>query len=272
MTFLTSTAGTSGILPAEYASLIIKPVEATAIAFDPRAAETIRTGSHEVRVPRLLSDAASAWVEEGAEIAPSDPTLDEVTITPSKAGGLSIISRELAADSTPGAQDLVGQSLARSIVTRIDEAFVGNLSAPAPKGLGSITPTIVTGDLKNLDVVHKAKAAAAAEGGAPTLLLANPADVLALALIKDQTGSVRALVEDTTSIAGVPVRASRHVPVGTIWLLDSSAIVTVLREDVELAVSSEAFFSSDRVGVRATLRIGLGFVRPEAIVRIDVSA
>ncbi|MGA7205941.1 MAG: hypothetical protein WBX27_15050, partial [Specibacter sp.] len=36
------------------------------------------------------------------------------------------------------AEVLVGQGLARSIVGKVDAAFLGNLPAPAQKGLGSI--------------------------------------------------------------------------------------------------------------------------------------
>lgn len=271
MTLLTSSPNAQGILPPEFSSLITRPVEEAALARDARLATAVSTSSHEFRIPVLVEDAAAAWVAEGAEISPSDPQLDEITVTPSKIAGLSIVSREVANDSSPSAQQFVGESLARAIILQLDRAFVGALPAPAAQGLGSITPTVLEGDLANLDVVHEAKAASAAEGGTPSAVLANPADVLKLATLKDADGSNRALVEDVTVVAGLPVVSSRHVEAGKLWVVDSSQVITVLREDVELAVSADAYFSSDRIALRATLRAGFAFPRPEALVRVDLA-
>jgi hypothetical protein len=71
----------------------------------------------------------------------TDADLDEVIVTPSKVAGLTVISRELAEDTTPEAAEVVGDGLARDIARRIDQAFFGNLAAPAPPGLGSLSTT-----------------------------------------------------------------------------------------------------------------------------------
>ena len=55
------------------------------------------------------------------------------------------------------------------------------------------------------------------------------------------------------------------------WVLDPQWIKTVLREDVTLAVSYDSRFTSDRVALRATLRVGFAFPKPAALVRIDLS-
>lgn len=271
MTMLTSAESNRGILPAEYSQLITDPVTEAAIAFDTRVAQTVRTDGKEFRIPVLVEDAAAAWTAEGEEIAPTDPVLDEITTTPSKVAGLTIISRELAEDSSPAAAELVGASLARAITLQVDRGFLGDLAAPAAKGLDSLTDvTVVEGELSSLDVIHEAKAASAAEGGAPSVILANPSDVLALALLKDETGSNRALVESTSTIAGVPLVSSRHVAAGKLWVLDAGQVVTVLRDDVELAVSRDSHFTSDRVALRATMRVGFAFPRPASLVRVDL--
>lgn len=271
MTMLTSAASNRGILPAEYGALITEPVAEAALAFQPSIAQRVTTPGKTFRVPVLVEDAAAAWTAEGEEIAPSDPALDEIEVTPSKVAGLTLISRELAEDSSPSAAEMVGASLARALTLQVDRGFMGNLDAPAAKGLGSITPTVVSGALDSLDSIHEAKAAAAAEGGAPSVLLANPADLLALAVLKDQTDSNRALLADTSVVAGLPVVSSRHVTAGSLWVLDATQIVTVLREDVTLAVSHDSHFTSDRVALRATLRVGFAFPRPAALVRVDLA-
>ena len=70
---------------------------------------------------------------------------------------------------------------------------------------------------------------------------------------------------------GLGILVSRHVPAGQMWVLDPQWIKTVLREDVTLAVSYDSRFTSDRVALRATLRVGFAFPKPAALVRIDLS-
>lgn len=271
MTMLTSAESNRGILPAEYGALITDPVTEAALAFRPELAQTVVTAGKSFRIPLLVEDAAAAWTAEGEEISPSDPQLDEIEVLPSAVKGLTLISRELAEDSSPAAAEMVGASLARALVLQVDRGFVGNLAAPAAAGLGSITPTVIDGALTSLDVFHEARAAAEGEGAAPATLLANPADVLTLSKLKEASGSNRSLLDAGSNPAGLSVVSSRHVTAGSIWAIDPSQIVTVLREDVTLAVSYDSHFTSDRVALRATLRTAFAFPRPSALVRIDLA-
>lgn len=271
MSFLTSTPGNSGILPPEYGALITGPLTETAIAFDPRVSRTVTTSLHEFRAPLFKEGGTASWVAEGEEIQLSKPSLDEVRIVPSKAAGIRALSRELVEDSDPSAQELVGAELARSLVEQVDTAFFGDLAAPAAKGLGSVSPTTASGALTSLDLIHDAKAAAEAQGGRPTALLAHPLDVLRLVKLKDAEGSARGLLPDATTVAGVPVVSTEFATEGEPWLVDSSAILTVLRDDTSIAINEATYFTSDRIAIRGTVRVGFGFVRPSALVKILIT-
>ena len=48
--------------------------------------------------------------------------------------------------------------------------------------------------------------------------------------------------------------------------------VVVMRDDVRLEVSRDAYFSSDRVAVKATMRIGFAYPHPAAVVRAALTA
>jgi HK97 family phage major capsid protein len=270
MTFLESAA--SGILPPEYAELITKPVEEKAIPFQSSIATVVGTGSKELQIPLLLEDAGAEWVAEGSEITPDDPSIGELTITPKKVAGLTIISSELANDSNPKAQELVGAGLARSIIGKVNAAFLGNLASPAPKGLDSLAGvTELTGNLANLDIFAEAVSAAEEAGVDITGWIMHPTQALALAKLKDITGSNKALLADSRTILGRPVTVSAKNVAGTIYGLPAPRIITVLREDVELAVSGDAYFTSDRVAIRATMRLGFGFPDEAAITRITLA-
>ena len=270
MTFLESAA--NGILPTEYAALITKPLEAQAIAFNPAVATVVSTSSKDLQVPILESDAGAAWVAEGSEITPDDPSIGELTITPRKVAGLTIISSELAKDSSPSAQEMVGAGLARSIINQINAAFLGNLAAPAPKGLESLqNVTELTGSLSNLDIFAEAISAAEEAGADLTGFIVSPAEALVIAKLKDAAGSNKALLTDARTVQGRPVIVSPKAVPGTIYGVAAPRIITVLREDVEIAVSGDAYFSSDRIAIRATLRVGFGFPDEAAITRITLS-
>jgi HK97 family phage major capsid protein len=262
-------------------ALFIQPVEAASVAF--RASTSVRTSGHEFRLPVVSADPTAAWVAEGAEIPVSDPTLSELVVTPTAVKGLVVISSELANDSSPAAAEVVGAGLARDVARKVDTAFVGNLLAPAPTGLASRAGvTAVSGGstaggtvLVNLDPLVEAVSRAEEVGATVDAFVMSPATALRLARLKTApSGSNEPLLgRDVTEpgerrILGVPVFVQPDVPVDTIYAFDSSRVFTVLREDAEITADSSVFFTSDRVAIRATLRLGLAFPHPASIVRI----
>lgn len=270
MTFLRAAAG--GILPPEYSELITVPITEQALAFQPQLATVVTTNSGTFNIPIVEEDAGAAWVAEGEEIAPDDPNLGELPVTPAKVAGLTIVSRELANDSSPDAQKIVGDGLARSIIRQINAAWLGDLAAPAPKGLLSLTgPGNAIGGLGNLDAFALAVSLAEGEGVSLTGWVMSPADALYVAVLKESNGSNKTLTDDSRIIQGRPVFVNANVPEGTAWGVSAPNAITVLREDVEVAVSDQAFFSSDRIAIRATARVGFGFPRPQTVVRLTLN-
>jgi HK97 family phage major capsid protein len=290
MTTHTTTNNVNGILPDDYGQLIIAPVQREALALDPRVSTVVSTNSTEFRLPVLRQDVGAAWLTEGGEIAPADAVFDELIVRPGKVGGLTIISRELSEDSSPAAQVIVGDSLARSIAGKIDAAFFGALASPAPAGLASLTKYNSTGPvdgysqvlyttaITNLDPFAEAIAAAEVMGSTVTSFVTTPEVALVLAKLKSATSSNQPLLGiDATNgtarqVLGVPLLVSSYVPANTVYALDASKQVSVLRDDVRLERSSDAYFSSDRVGVKATLRLGFAYPSLRSIVKIEKAA
>ncbi len=277
MAMSTSTAGIGGILPDQYGPVIIQPVQRESVAM--QAATVMATGNHTLNIPLVLEDAGAAWVAEGAEISPDDAVFGETSVTPSKVAGLTIMTRELAEDSTPSAVQSVGNGLARSIADQVDRAFFGALAAPAPSGLEAVTGlTTITGPTAwaDLDPFAAAIAAADGHGAVVTSFVAHPDDALALAQLKEATGSNKPLLgSDPTTptrrvLQGVPLLTSPRVTAGTVWALPSDRVIVVRRQDVDLQLSTDAYFTSDRVAVRAVMRVGFAFPHPAAIVRVQL--
>lgn len=277
-----STAGTpAAFLPHQVAELVVRPVTAESVAI--QAATLVQTGeTSSFRVPIVAADPTAAWTAENAPITATDPTFTEVVTPYFKLAGLTVISNELANDSDPAALEVVGRGLARDIARKLDAAFFGTKGASTitPAGLGDLTginevagPTAWTDVDPFLETIYDAEGVGASVGA----FVANPADALALAQLKESTGSNRPLLQpDATQptrrlLAGVPLLTSPGVAAGTVWGIPADRALIALRQDVALEVSTDAYFGSDQTAIRAILRVGFAFPHAAAIQKITLT-
>ncbi|OUE25513.1 phage major capsid protein [Clavibacter michiganensis] len=280
MTIFTNTDDVSGLLPAEYGDLIIRPVEAASVALS--VSSSVVIDAHDWHVPILTDDAGAAWVDEGDDLTNTEPKFAELVVTPSKVGAVIAISRELADDSSPEAAAAVADSIGRAIAAQVDRAYFGNLATPAPKGLDSLTGTTAPAVLSagaswaNTDPFAAAIASAQLEGATIDNFVANPVDYLQLMQLKRQVDSNEPLLGlDATSatrrlLLGVPLLASKHVEPGTIWGIPKQKAIVVIRKNVTVTTSDEVYFTTDRVAVKSTMRVGFAFPQPKALVKIEL--
>src|SRR6478735_1901202 len=122
------------ILPEAAWQLIVQPATQMSVALQVGQVVPVGEQVHALRVPMVTDDPHAAWTVEGEEITPSDAALGEVADDFHKLAGLSIITSELARDTSPAALQLVGEGLARDIARKLDAAFFGDEPAPAPTG------------------------------------------------------------------------------------------------------------------------------------------
>ncbi|OIJ69740.1 phage major capsid protein [Streptomyces mangrovisoli] len=269
----------SAITPDDRGSLVTKPVEALAVAY--LTGTKVTTKSHSYLIPILTSDVTVGAVAEGAEITPSDATFTELVVTPAKFAGLTIASRELIEDSNPSADAEIGKSIARQIAKSVDNALFNALSSPNPAGFASlagISTVSAPVTYTNLDPFEEAVSKSEAAGGRITAWVTGADTALEIAKLKDQTGSNRGLLNpDLTTdgrrlILGRPVVVSPHVPADTVYGISKDDFLVVTREDTRLDVDASAYFSSDRIGVRGTMRVAFGMPVAGAHVRITNAA
>jgi HK97 family phage major capsid protein len=277
----TTTNDMKSITPDQIAQLITLPVQAASVAA--QVASLLSTSSTRTQLPIIAADPSAAWVAEGAEIGASDPTVDDIVVTPSKIAGLTIITNELAADTSPAAAGIVGDGLARDIALKIDAAFFGSKGASLiqPAGLEDLAGvSLVDAGVAwaNLDPFAEAIANAEGLGLMVDSFIANPADALLLAQLKESSGSNKPLLGSDPSsptrriLQGARLFTSPGVTVGTVWGIPQVRAVMVRREGVELAVDRSAYFTSDRTAIRATMRVGFGFPHAVAIQKIALTA
>lgn len=276
-----------GFLPEDTDELLVLPVGGLSVA---AAVATFRTGmtGERLRVPIVKADPSADWIAEGEEIPLSDAQLDEMETTYRKLAGLTAISNELAADANPDAPQLIGLGLARDIARKLDAAFFGTngTNAKAPTGLGDlkgVTTLEAPKTWTDLDPFTSAKFAAANLGASITSFIAHPDDAAALAVLKDQSGSVRPLLAASPTIAtsstdgavppvltldGVPLYTTPAVPAGTVWGLPADRATIAVRQDVDIQSDGSTYFSSDRTAIRAVMRVAFAFPHEAAVVKI----
>lgn len=278
-----TSSGNRSWLPEQAGQLVVQPVTANSVAI--QAAGSVVTDSqvNGYRVPVWKADPTAAFVAEGAEIPVTDGELAEAADTFHKLAGLTIISREMAADSNPDVAQQIGLGLARDIARKLDAAFFGTRGADtlAPQGLADLTgtTTIDAGTAwTNTDPFSDAIYSAEQVGAQLSAFVANPADARLLAKLKTQTGSQLPLLgSDPTmptrrQIVGVPMLTSPAVTAGTVWGIPAGRIVIAIRSDVELLRDESVFFTSDRVALKATMRVTSLFPHEAAIQKVSISS
>lgn len=271
---MSTASGNEAFLATEIGELVVQPVEREAVAAI--VSTVVQANGNKFRVPVVTGDPSAAWVPEGGEIPLSDAALDQASTSFFKVAGLTIVTRELADDSSPEAAQIIGDGLARDIARKIDAAYFGTTTTNGPSGLKSLTTSTASagGTFTNLDPFIAAIYGTEGYGVSVNHFVANPTDAQTLSQLKQGTASnVPLLGSDPTkpgsrTIQGVPLITSPAVTAGTIWGIPTVRSIVVIRDDATLDIDRSVYFTSDRVAIRATMRVGWVFPQPLAIQKI----
>lgn len=252
-------------------ALIANPLVAT-------VAGEIEGDAPRVRVPYIKTDPTSGFVKEGADITDGGGELDEVLISTGKIATVVKQSNESASFET--ASQLIAAGVSRSIITSADNAFLNNAknedtdAQNGPVGILNTEgiPAIQTTGEGIVDAVADAKAAIGGNGGIPTAIVANYAVEAILRKLKTTDG--RGLLIDPVeagelSIHGLPVIVNRAMPNNTLLVVSAGEIVAAVGT-VNLAVSTDALFTSDSLIRRATWRIGAKVIHPNRLAKLTI--
>lgn len=93
-----------------------------------------------VRVGAMDAGATGYWVGQGLAINVSKPTSTSISLGITKVGGLCVITKELAMLSTPSAEMMVRNDLAKAIQQKADSSLID----PNSGGVASVTPASLT--------------------------------------------------------------------------------------------------------------------------------
>ena len=234
-----------------------------------------------LRVAYAVDDTAD-FVAEGDPIDESEPQLAEAVVVTRKIAQLIRLSREQYGQA--GTAEELARSVARAITRKADNALlaqaapVGPETAPVP-GLVNwpgITDVGEIGD--DLDDLIDLEAEVRANGANPTAWILAPTTWAHLRKLRTgDTSNVSLLGAGTDDseprLLSIPLFVNNELPAGSGVLIDKSAVISAV-SPLEIATSTDQYFASDSVAVRATMRTGHTIPRPNRIgtFRIDTGS
>ena len=237
--------------------------------------------------PRRTGSTTAYWVDENTAITPSDPTMNQVTLTAKKVTGAVVVASELLQDSIVSIADFVAAELGLSLANAVEAAAWSGNPANAP-GVAGLVTTHTGGLLASSGATYAASLVTAAGDTPDEVTKANLLAMMAAvpqhsrqgakwycspfffascmqALDLAQGGSVGLSQGMGLTFLGSPVVLTDRLPSGA----DSTGVIMALygnmanssyygvRQGIEIASSDQVNFLSDQTVIRAVARVAI---------------
>jgi HK97 family phage major capsid protein len=226
-----------------------------------------------VAIPRQTAAASAFWVAEKGTLTESNPTVDQVNMTPKTLGAYTEFSRRLLLQSSIDVETMVRNELATVIALEIDRAALyGTGSSSQPLGLKFIT------DVNTKDFANDAPTYAELVE-LETLIAADDADIGAMAYITNATrygafkttekasGTAQFVLEPGNTVNGYPVVRSNQVASNDVWFGVWNQMLMGMWGALDLQVNPYALDTSGGVRVTAFQDVDIAVRHPESFAR-----
>lgn len=238
-------------------------------------AGSIEGDTPSVRVAFVTDAESASYVNEAAEITDDAPDLDEVVLHAKRISRLVTLSTQQYRQAQTAEQ--VSMSVARDIIQKADNAYLGDASSQPSTGLLNVTGVVNGGEVDgDLDALVDLIATLENNGAHPSGIIVDPKTWANLRKLKVGGDQINAslLGAGTTDAAplllSLPVLRSRWLPSNTGLVIDRTQVVSAVGP-VEVAVSEHAAFKSHAVVMRATWAVGWSVVRPNRLGKFTVA-
>jgi HK97 family phage major capsid protein/HK97 family phage prohead protease len=225
-----------------------------------------------VTIPRQSAAATAYWLgTEATQITESQQTFVQLAMTPKTCGAYTEVSRNLMMQSSPAAEGIVTDDLARTTAVAADLAVIrGSGLAGQPlgiigtTGIGAVTGTSFTqaGILEFQSDVASSNVVPVRGGYVTTPAVA----VLAASRVKF-SGSQEEIWKGNVwdgEMAGFPAMSSNQMASGTMLFGDWNEVVVAEWGVLEVEVNPYANFQAGILGIRCMYSLDVGVRRPFA--------
>jgi HK97 family phage major capsid protein len=259
------------ISPEEWAKYVLTHLYFQSVVLA-SGATRIDTIYRQVHVPRVKTDGQAGWFSQLETINAGDPTGDELLLTPKKVAAITTLSQEVVADSQPSVIDAVGTAMTRAVALKADAGILTGAGGKEPTGIYGQAGAHVVSPKITIDSLIEAAGQVVSVGGQARCAYLNPADHTLLMLEKDSMGRPL-LTQDysgpgSSTVYGLVLFVSPAIASGTALVVDPQQVVVAVRQDAEVAVSSDVMFTSDASVARVIARVDAGLNDPRGVVSI----
>ena len=266
-----NTVDDSAVVPQSFYDIIQESLVTVGPMLDGSIVTLLNTASGEdIKVPVEATRPAATAIAEGTTITELDPTFSNITLKSQKVAVLTKISRELMQDSGIDIMGYLGRTLGTSVGIRVNNLLTVGTGTTVPNGIVTAAGSGVVGgtalggaftadDL--IDLAHSVDGAYVRLGGA---FMMRRASIGAVRKLKDTAGNYlfapAATVGSPDTLLGFPIVENPDVPAiatGAKSVLFGYHGSYHVRQvgGIEVARSDDAYFASDEIGVRLTIRV-----------------
>jgi len=226
-----------------------------------------------VAIPRQTGAATAYWIAEGGEPTESQPSVDQVAMTPKGLGAYTEFSRKLMLQSSIDVEMMVRNELATVLALEIDRAgLYGTGSSSQPEGVKNITGI-------NTEDFGAAAPTYAELVSMETKIAADNADIGAMGYLTNSTifggfkttekasGTAQFVYEPGGTVNGYPVVRSNQIESGDVFFAVWNQLILGLYGALDLQVNPFALDKSGGVRVVALQDVDFAVRHPEAFCR-----
>lgn len=266
-----NTSDDSAVVPQTFYDVIQEKLVTVGPMLDGGIVTLLNTASGEdIKVPVEASRPAGTAIAEGTSISPLDPTFSSITLKSQKVAVLTKVSRELLTDSGIDVVAYLGRTLGTSVGVKVNNLLTVGTGTVEPNGIVTAAGSGITGGTgvsgaftadNMIDLAHAVDGAYVRLGGAYSM---RRASMGALRKLKDNAGQYlympAATVGNPDTFASYPIVENPDVPAiatGAKSVLFGWHGSYHVRQvgGIEVARSDDAYFASDEVGFRVTIRV-----------------
>ena len=265
-----NTSDDSSLVPQTFLDAIQERLQLVGPMLDGGIVTLLNTASGEdIKVPVESTRPLATAIDEGTSISPLDPTFSSLTLKAQKVAVLTKVSRELLEDSGIDVVAYLGRTLGTSIGIKVNNLLTVGTGTNEPNGIVTAAGSGITGGTASgaftadnlIDLAHSVDGAYVRLGAS---FMMRRTTMGALRKLKDSAGQFlyvpAAEVGAPDSFMGFAINENPDVPAvaasakSVLFGATSSYHVRQVG-GVELARSDDAYFASDEIGLRLTMRV-----------------
>jgi HK97 family phage major capsid protein len=266
-----NTSDDSSVVPQSFYNIIQENMVTVGPMLDGEYVTLLNTASGEdIKVPVESTRPAATAIAEATAITPLDPTFASLTLKSQKVAVLTKVSRELLTDSGIDLTAFLGRSLGTALGIKVNSLLTIGTGTVQPNGIMNAAGSGVTGTATStgvftaddvIDLAHSVDSAYVRMGA---VYMARRSTIGAIRKLRSADGAYlfapAATVGSPDTLLSYPLIDNPDVAavgsatksLGFGWS-GSYHVRTV--GGIEIARSDDAFFNTDEVGFRATIRV-----------------